>query len=802
MKFLKSKNNQLTELVFVLEKLTNIAIVKVGLNETENAKAIIDSIENKLLKLLALKEFNLEKFQQITEAEDFYKSDIKLVVENYAINKDTDSPGLQTIFNEKNEYLEYKNQQRELKLMGRFWLSFYKIWASAKDSRNEEISTYLIYRLERILLDMSEKQQNSNQIAEILNLFSEMTREGLKEESVDVSVHRSSTDWYANIVFDHYRDRDDFNLLYLPNFDKNLFLNLRLIVKSNNDELFQRILFNLVDGISIRDYYGSEIYKYDDLLLYKGLEESNKLDDKYGIFPKITEISNLQKKLWNYENLTDLLEKFEILKKIIRRNIGKGKERVALAEEIEQKVITAATDQYKFNNLLKIVFSLGAYCLYEEKTDFIYELWMYKQPEDSDASWGGNDVIPIKIEQLMSLYFANGLESFRYDFGSGHHGSEIYYKRYFALLLAKIITSTNEIAISSYSLPDGLPSFKYSGLEHTFGGLKAYVDSLETKTLVQLKIIKVDSDADVLKVKIHTFINRVITSSKEKLSSMQVMTTMSPQRISEFKKEVLKSFNEESVIRGVYERFGNYLPIEQTKIAKPKLRFGINQVDEKGAFLDNWYISYGGWGEQYGRGLANGEDSMLLTQIINKLKIKEVRDAADIHKEIKRFSMNREVIIISSGQSLYSQLERDSRFTPLWRLKENRLDINGFAGYYEIGDKKIPVFESDRRGESEIILIDSNKMGKIHQYDPRKDKEPKSLISDFIYINIRSFSETDDAELLQDILEEPPQWLSEKGDRDTQKLYIKGRVLINIYESFELKARAISGVVLRVTSEV
>lgn len=46
---------------------------------------------------------------------------------------------------------------------------------------------------------------------------------------------------------------------------------------------------------------------------------------------------------------------------------------------------------------------------------------------------------------------------------------------------------------------------------------------------------------------------------------------------------------------------------------------------------------------------------------------------------------------------------------------------------------------------------------------------------------------TDDSDSMKKFLDNPPEWLKEVGDQDSQKKYLKERVVIKIFERFEFK---------------
>ena len=75
------------------------------------------------------------------------------------------------------------------------------------------------------------------------------------------------------------------------------------------------------------------------------------------------------------------------------------------------------------------------------------------------------------------------------------------------------------------------------------------------------------------------------------------ISSISPKKVEEFKEKIVDSFYEAASIR---EIFISYLKKYKDKInekwTEDKGRFGINIVDNKAAFFENWYVHYSGWG--------------------------------------------------------------------------------------------------------------------------------------------------------------------------------------------------------------
>ena len=114
----------------------------------------------------------------------------------------------------------------------------------------------------------------------------------------------------------------------------------------------------------------------------------------------------------------------------------------------------------KYERLLELIFSAGAYCLFKKNYEFIKIFLEYKQPADADATWVGHDIIPTSLKEVMNIMYKGIPFNDNFSFKEGHHGATIYKKRYFILLLLILLKSLptdeegNCSEIRNYRLPE------------------------------------------------------------------------------------------------------------------------------------------------------------------------------------------------------------------------------------------------------------------------------------------------------------------------------------------------------------
>jgi predicted hydrocarbon binding protein len=266
--------------------------------------------------------------------------------------------------------------------------------------------------------------------------------------------------------------------------------------------------------------------------------------------------------------------------------------------------------------------------------------------------------------------------------------------------------------------------------------------------------------------------------AQEMLEEQQIRETpISQKKVSDFKKELVKEFDRTADLRSI---FVHWKSIEQLEAENSTFQFGISQVDQKAAFFDSWPTYFLDWGENYGRALASGEDEKLISELSNRCEI----ITEPFEKVVDENSTDKNLLILIVNNSFELGIGRSDQFKPDWLPDARRLHVNGFSGWFMTNGHEIPVFEVYVRGDdSYALIIETKAMGLINQYKPPLTQTSPEPVNEMISISVQSFAE--DRQLLEKFLNNPPPWLVEKGDRQAQEMYLRGRVLIDVFESFE-----------------
>jgi len=788
-----SKNSTIKErkriFFFSLEKIVNIALVKTEKRENKSVKEILEELQYIFQKFWQLKKDNPDKFETYLWSDDFYE---RYVVPRQTQKSETNSPtkNAEDLKREAAFRLSLL-PERELKGLTQFLDSYKKIWQLANQKRNEEISRYVVYHLINLLSELVKEQDNQLFVEQFLRLLNSIAYIGIKNSKqggvdIDPSLYSATIQWYTDIVFNPLSQNKDFDLSYLKLFDKYFFSSVKYIVSENQTSLFNALVSSLVDGVYIPNYYSGEVWNYGYLILHKDLQKYNQLDTKYGIEKRIKELVYSENDLYTKEKLESWLKNLDELKAIIEPNLNEEQRKEA--KEIEEKIRNFAISQFKYQNLLEIIFAIGAYCLFKQRYSYIKYLWEYKQPPDSDASWIGHDITPRTLDEVIQFYFRKGLFERKFDFWEEHHGSEIYYKQYFLLLLARILqgipadTEGRYSQIENFKLPD-LHIYRLSDIEHSIDDfVKRAVDLKQNADMlaeIWFDITKLD---EIFDAKLVPFLKKIKEEAIKQISAKHKFGNISQKRVEEFKKEVLKSFYDGANLRDIFIKyFKAYEDKTKEKILGKKERFGINIVDDKAAFFDEWHVHYVGWGKNYGRDLASGENSHLLDEI--------AKDCQEILREdfeatLLKFKNLKDIVIFATKATVWQFFENSKNFKPKWYRDVKQLEVKGFCGWYDFNGQLIPVFETYHHEiEKQVLILNKNKIGNLIQLSPLNEGEDENLVKDIFYINVQAFSENID--LMEQFIKKPPEWLKKIGDEQKQREHLQERVLIHIFERFE-----------------
>lgn len=283
----------------------------------------------------------------------------------------------------------------------------------------------------------------------------------------------------------------------------------------------------------------------------------------------------------------------------------------------------------------------------------------------------------------------------------------------------------------------------------------------------------------------------LLTDAKERQIEANIQEkinrSISEKKVTSFINEAIKHFNENVYTIPFFEYIGSYQDSSlncEGEVLKEEKRLGINQVDEKAVFIEDWHEGYGMWGENYGESMAKGLDKEVFTKLLDAA---EQRSYEDLNLLISELGDPENVVLVSTGRirKLYFSNE-DKQFIPYWDNTAPKCEVRGFSGWYKYKDKLIPVFEVYHGTDNQLLVMRKNNGGVIYEQQcPLYEGEMKGKVRGGFYFDIRAFSENPN--LLKEMLGNPPDWLKEEGDFDAQKKHLLQRVLIKVFARYKLK---------------
>lgn len=650
-----------------------------------------------------------------------------------------------------------------------------RIHEAGAKSGNDEISRAAVVRLIWILEVITSATSNDVFVEQVLRTLSDAGRLALKHD--DRSVYLAFLEWYSHTVFG-LMQQEKFQLSYLEALDKAFFGNIQFIISNNKKSLFHQLVSSLVDGLHV--FTHNDVYKYAHAFMHSDFKKYSALDDKLGIEKKVRVLDESYEHLYSKNSLDKWIKKFDELKSSLESNFqGIKKQDV---EKVEKEVRNAAISKFKYNNLLQVVFTIGAYCIFKEKHEFIKDLWEYKQPSDADANWVGHDIVPENLEKLIDFYFRKGSEGRKIDFWEDHRGSERYYKFYFLLLLfrhLKDIPSTGDgqyPQFNDFKLPD-LNVGKLSSIEHETNDFLTLVKELMQKKELLYTLGFDTNSPEQLEEKAIAFLTVLKEKAKLALEIRHQNQNISLKKVNEFKNEFISGFYKNSIFRDIFK---NFVVQYQEKLKdEGGNRLGINHVDEKAMFFDNWYIHYAEMGEHYGSNMAILEDSYLFGEVE-----KHCEEVVSLDAALGKLSNLDDAFIIFTGVGSF--FDRNENFHPKWNDGAlESLSVKGYEGRYKFRDSFIPVFEvNNNRNEDSVLVLDKARFGELNQYSPL-DKEDVTSLKDIFCMKIQAFSQ--DKALMEKLIQSPPDWLAKCEKEEKMIEYLSTRALIQIFESYEFK---------------
>jgi len=366
-------------------------------------------------------------------------------------------------------------------------------------------------------------------------------------------------------------------------------------------------------------------------------------------------------------------------------------------------------------------------------------------------------------------------------------------ERFYCVKALQIIADKNKDAIKKISLP--LDS-SIAHLAADNGSLMKILDDIKKNSedwqyvLNQNAIEKID------------LFKELLTDAKKRQEEVEAeelrSAKISQTKIKEFREKVVEAFYESVIVRDILKYYGLFVDKSKEKGVSELHRFGLSVLDYKDAYLDEPRVHYLNWGSSFGSDMARGENLSLIKELGSHCKDVSGRTIDSVLKKFKDIS---KVFMIAVNVEIYDLEESFSgsgKYHSKWENNEHNPEVNGYEGCYIFRSERLKIFHIFNTNiENKLLIINASKLGKLIQYSPLDEGESKKYYHDIFFIRNQVFS--DNQQLEDYYIHNPPDWLKKKGDESEQRNYLKEHVLVHIFERFEfIRHKELEGYVLNV----
>lgn len=731
--------------------------------------------------------------------------EMRIVIKDFLDLKSSHPDEFEKLLLPPDFYKEYKNRERDaqflIHLNSEEYLitftsaisQFSRIHEVAAEAKNLEIGRLALFNFVQLLRDMSQKPGNSIFVKQVLNSFSRIQRRAISGGDAS-SAYTASVSWYTNIVFNI--TPDSFELSYLDQFNESFFRSTQFLISKGSTEIYEGLISYLTNGIHFSSGNLASPADFKDILEENLVETYSRVNSEHLLDQGFDELGSLYEQAISVSDYIVFLNKIEPVSNI--EEIRSLLQHNAEARDILNQVKKSLSNLIKKKNLYGLLITLGAYCLFKQRYDYIKYMWEFHQPPDSDAIWLNHSIVPLTLEGVIAQYSRQYYFESKFSiYWDDHHGARIYFDKYFVLLLLKALQIKGQSRealqqrIENFRIPARVDVHFLNDLKNSLDryiilGSQIHQNQLMTEDLgFDLSQSEVWFDfgfnlfMETLKLRIESYFNQLLK-----------LKAISKSKVQEFRDDFIRSFKNAVQIRNILLHYGLFEDKRELEFDESREQFSCGDVLHKEAFFEDWYSHSIQVGETYGRRFAVDEDKNLIGSLIDWSVSIDIESFFD---NLTAFENDiRDVFILAANSSLNSFFRKQNEFRSKWTNHNlaSEDDVRNLAGWLEFSGFDIPVYEIYCEPREKFILVlNRTKLGGLFQYEPGAGWRPKSRVNSEarvgnFYIGIDSFSE--DLILMNSFLQEPPDWLSEYEGETSQREYLETQVLIEIGESFEL----------------
>ena len=271
----------------------------------------------------------------------------------------------------------------------------------------------------------------------------------------------------------------------------------------------------------------------------------------------------------------------------------------------------------------------------------------------------------------------------------------------------------------------------------------------------------VEADEDTLQ-KLKNLVLAFIELRKNWENEKLITVPLSEEKVNKFRDDVLKGYKERSLANSFFEKAGKLTFVQRAN--SKFLTFGWNQIFDKEAFIDDWHAGYFMRGEEYGTEIATREN-----QITTELLFANPTTVKNFDEWLNKIKDSTEDKWLIVGNDIASWFIHQNYEDYL--VKDNPYNDVFFDGIRQAG-KVEHLYGSDNLPKG-LYAVKVKDIGEL---------KVKPIDGEPVEVSVNAYSHN--AEMLGKILDSPPDWLSSKGDRSAQEIFLKSKVLMFINHPF------------------
>lgn len=536
---------------------------------------------------------------------------------------------------------------------------YYRIFKEAVLDKQENITREVISKLYYIL-DRVLSQKDDAMLKQLIDTrhingtkYYQFCKFAIKHKDA------SRFDLISKLTFilQHSVSEDRYNKMSLNEFiDTHLFRINKLIIDSNDFELFEREIDNLcflsVDSpLELQEKISHNLYSlslsYDDDKIF-----NEKLDYKTNHLRYLIKYKQNRIFTTNDEFDKEFIEELDGFRDFIIEHIEKSKKRPSSTNEngiIDRVLEIIEKDSYGSikschhrlfisSRLYKIIFVISAYIIFNDCEDriknageWICELWTHTKRKDSDTHWGNDSPVNFNTLWLTNLYLYGGNNAgfwtFNYNFGS-FHGNETYIKQYYLLSIARTCESLD---IPSKSSLEKLKNEKQNDtLNELYLFSNNFLNIKEELLSCCDELIKDSKKWNILfegkaKEKLEAtkdWINKNIARCEELKEEIELVSDIDVDKKRNCKEGILKSYKKVSLIEDI---------AKARKYNKNKdkglefIQIGFRPLTPKHCFINPSNVDCNRIWSEFGRSVAHGEINHFLKRLSMNKQIRRIQ---------------------------------------------------------------------------------------------------------------------------------------------------------------------------------